>query len=76
MIKAYTDLPGVFSRNPLAGLMNGPLWTIPMEAMCYAALAIAGAMGMFRRRWLATIGGVGYLVPVFPNNAQRGPDGM
>lgn len=39
LVDTYVNLPGVFAANPLAGLMNGPLWTIPMELMCYATLA-------------------------------------
>ena len=52
----------VFANNPLAGLMNGPLWTIPMEAMCYAVLAVAGLLGVFRFRWLATLALAGYVL--------------
>lgn len=39
-------LPGVFTDLPLAQSVNGSLWTIPIEAFCYVALAvifIAGA---------------------------------
>lgn len=61
LVKAYTDMPGVFANNPLAGLMNGPLWTIPMEVMCYAALAGVAVLGVLRWRWLATMAAVGYL---------------
>lgn len=61
MVKAYVNLPGVFPHNPLAGLMNGPLWTIPMELLCYAALAAAGALGVLRWRPLASVAGLGYL---------------
>lgn len=62
LVKAYTDMPGVFAGNPLAGLMNGPLWTIPMEVMCYATLAGAGMLGLLRWRWLASVAALGYLV--------------
>ena len=62
LVKAYTDMPGVFSNNPLAGLMNGPLWTIPMEAMCYAVLTGVGLLGILRWRWLASVAAVGYLL--------------
>jgi len=61
LVKAYTDMPGVFAHNPLAGLMNGPLWTIPMEVMCYAALAGAGVLGVLRWRWAASGVAMAYL---------------
>jgi peptidoglycan/LPS O-acetylase OafA/YrhL len=32
-------LPGLFSDNPRPGVVNGSLWTIQLEAVCYAMLA-------------------------------------
>ena len=61
LVKAYTDLPGVFSANALAGLMNGPLWTIPMELMCYAALGAAGMLGVLRWRALASLAALAFV---------------
>ena len=34
-------LPGVFAGVPLAGIVNGSLWTLPFEVAAYAALATA-----------------------------------
>ncbi len=31
-------LPGVFPQNPLPGAMNGSLWTLRYEVVCYAAV--------------------------------------
>lgn len=61
LVKSYANLPGVFAQNPLSGLMNGPLWTIPLELLCYAVLATAGALGLLRSRPVATTLAVGYL---------------
>lgn len=61
LAEAHVNLPGVFRGNPLAGLMNGPLWTIPLELLCYVALAGAGVLGVLRWRFLASVVGLGYL---------------
>ena len=61
LVKAYVNLPGVFMRNPLAGLMNGPLWTIPMEVLCYAVLMLVGGLGLLRWRWWASAALVAYM---------------
>jgi peptidoglycan/LPS O-acetylase OafA/YrhL len=42
-------LPGVFIHNPLPSVVNGSLWTLPLEVCCYAALTVAGAIGVLRR---------------------------
>jgi peptidoglycan/LPS O-acetylase OafA/YrhL len=46
-IKTYTILPGVFSTNPV-NLVNGCLWTLPYELLCYAIVAFAGALNKSR----------------------------
>lgn len=48
-------LPGVFEGNPIAGGVNGSLWTIPLEVGCYTALALAGMLGAVRTRWMAPL---------------------
>ncbi|ABM34602.1 acyltransferase 3 [Paracidovorax citrulli AAC00-1] len=61
LVKDYPNLPGVFEANPLPRLMNGPLWTIPMESLCYLALAGAGVLGLLASRRLACAAGMGYI---------------
>ena len=39
MIPRYI-LPGVFEKNPYPGVVNGSLWTIPLEVICYIGLYI------------------------------------
>ena len=43
-------LPGVFRDNPFAGPINGSLWSLWYEVLCYAGVAVVGVLGLFRRR--------------------------
>jgi peptidoglycan/LPS O-acetylase OafA/YrhL len=44
------DLPGVFSHVPEAHVVNGSLWTLRLEVLCYGAVALLGLTGLLRRR--------------------------
>lgn len=37
-------LPGVFSDNPYPGVVNGSLWTLPVEFLCYISVAVFGSI--------------------------------
>jgi len=55
-------LPGVFTANPLAWRVNGSLWTIRCELLCYILVAILGLTRGLRRPLLvllASITGIG-----------------
>lgn len=43
-------LPGVFTANPMAEI-NGPLWTIRYELVCYVLAGAAATVGVWRRSW-------------------------
>lgn len=49
-LHATDQLPGVFQANPLPGRVNGSLWTIRCEAICYILVALLGLWGAYRRR--------------------------
>ena len=34
-------LPGVFDAPPLAGFVNGPLWSLPVEVACYGTVPLS-----------------------------------
>ena len=42
-------LPGVFARNPLEWRVNGSLWTIRLEIICYLMVAALGSLRLYRR---------------------------
>ncbi len=43
------ELPAVFESNPYPHVVNGQLWTIPLELLCYALLAVLALVGVYRR---------------------------
>jgi peptidoglycan/LPS O-acetylase OafA/YrhL len=53
-------LPGVFADvpNPYKGIVNGSLWTLPLEVKAYVLVALLGLLGVLTgggRRWLAIV---------------------
>lgn len=44
------DLPGVFEANPYGPAINGSLWTLNYEVLCYASVFVAGVAGLLTRR--------------------------
>lgn len=47
------ELPGLFAANPVAGAVNGSLWTLPMEVASYLVLALALAvLSRLRAAWI------------------------
>ena len=46
-------LPGVFTDNPYAFVVNGSLWSLRLEVTLYMALAALGMLGLLGRRSMA-----------------------
>ncbi|HEY7149866.1 MAG TPA: acyltransferase [Gaiellaceae bacterium] len=49
LVTFFGTLPGVFEHNPYPDAVNGSLWTLPVEACCYALAAALGTIGLLRR---------------------------
>jgi peptidoglycan/LPS O-acetylase OafA/YrhL len=48
--RIHFTLPGVFANNPGPSVVNGQLWTIPLEMECYLALILLAVSTLLRRR--------------------------
>jgi peptidoglycan/LPS O-acetylase OafA/YrhL len=46
----HFSLPGVFSDNPSPNMVNGQLWTVPLELDCYIALAVLALLRIIKKR--------------------------
>jgi peptidoglycan/LPS O-acetylase OafA/YrhL len=47
----HAGIAGTPLRVPWPGVWDGPLWTLIFELLCYIAVAIAGVIGLLKRRW-------------------------
>ena len=46
------DIAGLLPDNPTPYIFNGSLWTLSLEALCYALIGVLGVMAVLRRaRW-------------------------
>lgn len=52
----HAPLPGVFETLPASGWVDVSLWTLKYEMMCYVALALLSAMGLWLRPGLLAAG--------------------
>jgi peptidoglycan/LPS O-acetylase OafA/YrhL len=43
------SIAGVLNHNPHPGIINGSLWTLPYELICYLAIGIFAVFGIIRR---------------------------
>jgi peptidoglycan/LPS O-acetylase OafA/YrhL len=74
--KIQYALPGVFATNPLPGVVNGSLWSLPYEINCYLALTALWVLPIPRR--VAVTGAVivlGFILysmpPIPPANSHE-----
>ena len=43
------SIAGVLTKNPVPGVINGSLWSLPFEISCYLSIAVLAAIGVLRR---------------------------
>jgi peptidoglycan/LPS O-acetylase OafA/YrhL len=54
------DLPGMFAANPYGTPINGSLWTLNYEVLCYLGVVLAGLAGLLTRPWFFACALVGF----------------
>lgn len=45
------NLPGVFTNNIFSGVINGALWTLPIEFFCYIALYVLYKLNLVNKKF-------------------------
>ena len=50
------SIAGLLTHNPVPGMINGSLWTLPFEVSCYLAVAALAAVGVLRRARFIVLG--------------------
>ena len=50
LFKRNGNLPGVFDNNPLPNAVNGSLWTLQFEVLCYIGVLLLGSLGFLKSR--------------------------
>jgi peptidoglycan/LPS O-acetylase OafA/YrhL len=55
MAVSSTHIVGLLRHNPFPSIMNGSLWTLPVELLCYIAAAILAALGVMQRRRIVVL---------------------
>lgn len=51
----HHNLPGVFENNPYASTVNGALWTLPVEILCYIACFALYKLNLLKKKKILII---------------------
>lgn len=52
---SISGLPGVFEDNPLRNTINGSLWSLSQEVICYAGVLCCGLLGILKQKKLFAV---------------------
>ncbi len=55
-------LPGVFEENSYERIVNGSLWTLPMEILMYAGVLFLGLAGIIKKKWLLMLFAISFII--------------
>lgn len=58
------ELPGVFLNNPKPRIVNGQLWAVPYELLCYITLSLLIALGAKSKTSVLVFGAV-FFFPIY-----------
>jgi peptidoglycan/LPS O-acetylase OafA/YrhL len=64
LISPQYTLPGVFETNPYP-TVEGSIWTLVYEVLCYVGVFVLGVLGLLRWRWIMALIFAGYLLAWF-----------
>lgn len=59
------SLPGVIHDNPYPNVINGSLWSLKVEVLCYLMIAVVGKLGLLEKRFVLCSTILCFLVYVF-----------
>ncbi len=68
-LSIFYVLPGVFAGNAMPGIVNGSLWSLPVEFLCYLVLVVVGWLLLRAREqtplilvlaWWMAVGGASF----------------
>ncbi len=67
-------LPGIFLNSPFPQVVNGSLWTLPLEVLCYVSVLLVGLLCLVQKRWRILT--IGLCLSFFVLLASLGPQGV